>query len=133
MRGGDGRVKEALDRPAVDLVLEERDHGIGPVADVVGRLLVADRDEPGRELLELVVREPVDRIGGLGGKRALVGLLLPRLRERDEPRVAGNSLDQLLEQLIDPPVAFGREGRDGTLQVLAVVIGQGRRWSRRRR
>jgi len=115
-----------LDGPAVDLVLEQGDDGVRPVADVVGRLLVPDGHEPGSQSLELVVGEPVDGIGGAGRDGAVVSLLLARLGERDEPRVAGEGLGELLEELVDPAMPIGRQRGDCTLQVLAVMVGQGR-------
>jgi hypothetical protein len=115
-----------LDGPAVDLVLQQGDDGVRPVADVIGRLLVPDRHEPRRERLELVVREQIDGVGCAGGKGAVVGLVFARLRERDEPRVAGEGRGELLEKLVDSAVPLGRQRRDRTLQVLAVMVGQGR-------
>jgi hypothetical protein len=114
-----------LDGPTVDLVLEQGDDGVRPVADVIGRLLVPDRHEPRRERLELVVREAVDGVGCAGREGAVVGLVFARLRERDEPWVAGEGPRELLEKLVDSAVPFGRQRRDRTLQVLAVMIGQG--------
>jgi hypothetical protein len=89
----------------VDLVLEQRDDGVRPVADVVRRLLVADRDEPAGQGLELVVAQPVDGVGRVvGDGSARVGLDLARPGERDEPRVGGECLRKLLEELVDAAV-----------------------------
>src|SRR5262249_38283649 len=113
-----GRITSSV-RPA--FVLQKGDHGIGPVGDVVGPLGVADRLEALEQRVELLVAEPPP---GLVPRGAL-GLRLACLAEADERLVAAGGLGELLEQLVDAPVALGRERRDGARDVLAVMVRRG--------
>jgi hypothetical protein len=55
-----------------------------------------------------------------------VGLGLPSPGEGDEPRVAGDDAGELVEKLVDTPVALGCQRSDCPGQVLGVVVAQGR-------
>ena len=93
-------------------------------------LLVADRDEARGEPLELLVVQPVHGVGGIVADAARVGLGLAGLGEGDKPRVAGDHRRKLLEQRVHPPLALRGQRGDGTSQILAVVLGQGRNSNR---
>ena len=108
------------------LVLEQRDDGVRPVGDVVARLRVADRLEAHQQRVELLVAELV---GGFGGDRRALGLRLARLGEADQPLASSGGLRELLEQLVDAPVALRLQGRDGAGEVRAVMVRSGHRFS----
>src|SRR6188768_4126467 len=91
----------------VALVLEQGDDGVRPVGDVVARLGVADRLEAHQQRVELLVAEPVR---GFGGDRHALRLRFARLGEADEPLAAPGDLRELLEQLVDAPVALRLQG-----------------------
>ena len=72
-------------REHAGLVLDQREHGVRPVGDVVERLLIADGREARRQAVELVPGERPQGTGAGGRVRpAEIRLDLPGLGEADE-------------------------------------------------
>jgi hypothetical protein len=110
--------------PLVDagLVLEQRQHGVRPVRDVVEPLAVANSHEADSQGVELLRRELV-------GRRRLLSRVRLRPsdgREADEALASAGRVGKLVEQLVDARAALRCQCRDRLRQILAVVI-RGRR------
>jgi hypothetical protein len=114
------------------VVLEQLDHGVRPVGDVVERLLVADDGEPRDQLVELVLRERTARIGP-GGELAGIRLVLADHGELGDDADVPGAAGKLVKQLVHADVTFRCQRRDRLREVLGVVILHGRTLLRRHR
>ena len=105
------------------LVLEQLQHGVRPIRDVVERLSVANRHEARHQGVELLPGQRFRR--RLGLRRVHLGA--PVAGETNEPLASGaGRLGELVEQLVDAGATLRRQGRKRLRQVFAVVI-RGRR------
>ena len=110
---------------ACGFVLEQRDDGVRPVADVLERFLIADRPEAGGQDVELLPRERASGIGLLGGLRtADVGLGFSCCGEPGDRFVPPDGLGKLFHELVHAVASLGCERGDGSGQILGVVVGR---------